>query len=408
MSTQTLQKWHADKIGNLGKVITGKTPPTAHKEFFGGEFPFITPSDIDTFDVRYLSETERTVTELWAFNNKKYILPRNAITYVCIGSTVGKIGLTERESITNQQINSLVADPNKLVSKYGYYLLRNITPEIQQIASARGAGKGIINKTQFEDFNVTLPNIDDQQSISDVLSTYDDLIENNTRRIKILEQIAQVIYTEWFVDFRFPGHEKVKMIDSGTDFGKIPEGWSVGKVGNIADFLNGYAFKPKDLGDVGFPVVKIPELRSGILIKTPRNTGDKIPKKYLINTGDILFSWSATLLVNIWNSGEALLNQHLFKVTPKKNHFYSFAYFVLLNQIEKYRSHAVGATMQHLRRDVVVSANILLPSQELLVSFEEIVSTILKEKATLSIENNNLRQTRDLLLPKLVTGEIKI
>ncbi len=215
------------------------------------------------------------------------------------------------------------------------------------------------------------------------------------------------MYSEWFVNFKFPGAEKVKIVDSGNpDFGMVPEGWEVKKVGDIAEFLNGYPFKPSQLGEVGLPIVKIPELRSGILDKTPKNSGEKIPRKYLLKNEDILFSWSATLLVNIWNSGEALLNQHLFRVTPKEEYLYSYVYIMLQNQIERYKGHAVGATMQHLRKDVVESAIVILPDAVILKRFEIITGSFLKHISYLLQQNQDLKKSRDLLIPQLVGGRL--
>ena len=334
--------------------------------------------------------------------NKNYLIEGPGIIVGRKGS-IGEIYYTDKNYFPIDTVY-YITKSGKYNLRFLYYLLKTI--DFKSLNSD-AAVPGLNRNTAYAQ-EVLLPKTETQKQIADVLSTYDDLIENNTKRIKILEEIAQAIYKEWFVYFRFPGHEKVKMVDSKTEFGKIPEGWKIIKMGDIADFMNGYAFKPKHLGSTGLPIIKIPELRSGILDKTPRNSGESIPKKYFIKTGDILFSWSATLLVNIWNSGEGLLNQHLFKVTPKESYLYSFVFYLLINQIEKYRAHAVGATMQHLRRNVVESANVLLPDKDLLIKFEGIVSGILKERSVLTIQNQNLRQARDLLLPKLVTGEIRV
>lgn len=395
---------HKVKIRDLGRVVTGKTPPTKNQEYYGDKYPFITPTDISDSSI-FVDAPERYLSEEGAIKVASSKLPADSVCYTCIAS-VGKIVITTEASFTNQQINSIIVDREKADYRYVFYLLKNITLEIKGMVG--GAASPIINKSAFENIDVDVLDLQAQKGVADILFTYDDLIENNTKRIKILEEIAQAIYKEWFVYFRFPGYEKIKRIDSKTEFGKIPEGWKIVRIGDIADFMNGYAFKPKHLGSEGLPVIKIPELRSGILDKTPRNSGEFIPKKYLIKTGDILFSWSATLLVNIWNSGDALLNQHLFKVTPKESYLYSFVFYLLINQIEKYRTHAVGATMQHLRKDVVESANALLPDKDLLIKFEGIVARILKERSVLMIQNQNLRQARDLLLPKLITGELTI
>lgn len=396
MTTSTLQKWHTDKIGNLGKVVTGKTPPTAHKEFYSGEFPFITPSDISTFDVRYLSETERTISNLWASKNKKYILPRDAITYVCIGSTVGKIGLTEKESITNQQINALVANPLKLVPQYGYYLLRNITPEIQQIASARGAGKGIINKSQFEDFDVTVPSVDDQQSIADILSRYDDLIENNTRRIQILEQIAQATYTEWFVNFHFPDHEKVKMTDSSTDFGKIPQGWTVKKLGEQIDIYRGKNITKKTIEKGNVPVVA-----GGLEPAYYHSTANTEAPVVTVSASGANAGFVNLYMENVWASDCSYIDKG---VTP-----FVLYYFLLLKsrQIEVTGLQR-GSAQPHVYPKDLSELLVVDVPDHLLESFEDIVGTIFSFVGNLKKQNKALRDSRDLLLPKLVTGGIVV
>jgi type I restriction enzyme, S subunit len=381
MTTQTLKKWNKVKLGQVLTLNYGKGLPA--RDRVDGEYPVYGSAGIVGSHNSFVAEGPGIVVGRKGSIGEIYISKKN---YYPID--------------TAYYVNS----SDKYDIFFIYYLLKTLSLKtLNTDAAVPGLNRNIAYQQEF-----FLPDIPTQKQIADVLSTYDDLIENNTRRIQILEQLAQAIYTEWFVNFHFPDYEKVKMIDSKSDFGKIPEEWEVAKMGDIAEFMNGYAFKPRHLGTKGLPVIKIPELRSGILSKTPRNSGESIPKKYFIKNGDILFSWSATLLVNIWNSGEGLLNQHLFKVTPKADYLYSFIFYLLTNQIEKYRSHAVGATMQHLRRDVVINANVLLPNKDLLIKFENIALDILKERSILIIQNQNLRQTRDLLLPKLVTGEIVV
>jgi len=410
MTPQTLQKWHRDKIGNLGRVVTGKTPPTAHKEFYVGEFPFITPSDISTFDVRYISDTERTISSFWASKNKKYILPRDAITYVCIGSTVGKIGLTEKESITNQQINALVANPLKLVPQYGYYLLRNITPEIQQIASARGAGKGIMNKSQFEDFDVTVPSVDDQQSIADILSRYDDLIENNTLRIQILEQTSQAVYAEWFVNFRFPGHEKVKMVNSGTNFGEIPDDWKVTNLSELVDFVRG--IEPgSDNYKSEYKAGRIPFLRVGDLGSRNSNifidsdlVGDNVVSKT-----DIAVTMDGTVgrvAIGFYGAYSTGIRKLVIK---NKIINREYLYLLMLSDFiqDIIKSHAKGTTILHASESIKYM-QFVLPNQKIMDDLCILAKPLIDGILVLREQNQNLANARNLLIPKLVTGEIKI
>ena len=301
--------------------------------------------------------------------------------------------------VTYNGIMALTKEGNN--SLFGYYVL--LSKDFRK--SLRGSAHPFISYDLLNEVDIILPYIETQTRIASVLSAYDDLIENNEKRIKHLEEMAQLLYTEWFVKFKFPGNEKVKMVESGTEYGMVPEGWEVAPISKLAEFMNGYPFKPKQLGENGFPIVKIPELRSGILDKTPRNSGDGINKKYIIQTGDILFSWSATLLVNIWNSGEALLNQHLFKVTPKVANYKAYTFYTLVILVEKIKKHVVGATMQHLRKDTVESAQILIPSTEVLTAYEIKATKLLDEIGLLYQRNQTLSKIRDLLIPQLVTGK---
>lgn len=401
MSTQTLQKWHVDKVGNLGKVVTGKTPPTAHKEFYGGEFPFITPSDIGTFDVRYLSKTERTISNLWASNNKKYILPRNAITYVCIGSTVGKIGLTERESITNQQINSLVADPSKLVPQYGYYLLRNITPEIQQIASARGAGKGIINKTQFENFDVTVPSLADQQSIADVLSTYDDLIENNTQRLQILERIAQAIYQDAFASStgKSVPLSEVITIHRGKSYGshELSETSGISFV-NLKCIKRDGGFRKSGLKGFTGAYKDAQKVIAGDIVMA---VTDMTQDRRVV---------ARAARVPTLEGGFGVISMDLVKIEPKDGNDKDYIYSLLRwsGFPDEVKNHANGANVLHLIPDRIIDYKTQIVSVDQQKEFGKKVKPMLDLIDKLELKNESLRQSRDLLLPKLVTGEIEV
>lgn len=247
---------------------------------------------------------------------------------------------------------------------------------------------------------VDIPPLPTQQHIASILTAYDDLIENNRRRIQLLEQVARLLYKEWFVHLRFPCHEHVKIKDG------VPEGWEKKSFSEIAIFLNGFAFKPSHLGEVGLPIVKIPELRDGPTEKTPRNTGERVPEKYLLDSGDILFSWSGTLLVNIWNHGKALLNQHLFKVTPGAPNLRSLVYLALNSALAEFQNQTVGSTMRHIRKDALEKVLLLVPGKVLLDEFESVVAPMREQVSILQKQNSALVKARDLLLPRLMNGEI--
>jgi len=403
------------KIRDLGRVITGKTPPTAHAEFFGEDFPFITPTDIKSFDVRYFSQTERLLSMKGCEYQKRYLLPRNAVCYVCIGSTIGKMCFVERESFTNQQINSIIVDEQRFDPIYVFYLLRTITPKIQAISGGSGAGKAILNKTSFEDIDVEVHSRQIQRKIAAILSAYDDLIENNTRRIKILEEMAQMIYREWFVNFRFPGHEKVKMVDS--PLGKIPEGWEVKPLKDICELVNyGYttSAKPKVVGPKFLRITDIvPYLIDWDSVPYCEIAEKNLPK-YKLDDGDIVIARTGATTgyakrINKRHP-ESVFASYLVRIricNELSNH-----YIGLIVESDDYKrfikTNLGGAAQPQANAQVLTSLPVLIPPRTLQDSFDQIVEDILDQRELLQAKNLNLRRTRDLLLPKLISGEVEV
>ncbi|OGT06633.1 MAG: hypothetical protein A2103_04490 [Gammaproteobacteria bacterium GWF2_41_13] len=377
-----MSTWAKKKLSDCVTLKTGKLNSNA--AVVDGLYPFFTCSQ------------EIYKTNTWSFDTECVLLGgNNANAIYPIFYFDGKFDAYQRTYVIEPKNDNNI--------RYFYYLLKEKLKELRE--KSTGAATKFLTVKILHDLNVIIPDSIRQQNIASILSAYDDLIENNEKRIKILEEMAERLYREWFVKFKFPGHEKVPLIDSDAEYGKIPEGWSIIPMSTLADFINGYPFKPKDLGEYGLPIIKIPELRSGILDKTPRNSGKSIPKKYLVESGDVIFSWSATLLVNIWRSGNALLNQHLFKVTPKKIIFRSYLFYTLMALVKKLSKQVVGATMQHLRRDTIVDAKVILPKEELIEEYEKIAANLLGRINCLCEKNQKLSKMRDLLISQLVTGK---
>lgn len=219
----------AVRIRDLGRVVTGKTPPSSQPELFGDLYPFLTPTDIDGF-ARYI-EPARFLSPEGGDYQYQLMLPERAVCVVCIGATIGKVCMTGRPSFTNQQINSVVVNENEHDPFFVYHLLTTLRDELK--SNAGGAATPIINKTAFSEIEISVPPLSVQRRVAGILSDYDELIENNQRRIRILEEMARALYREWFVHFRFPGYEKLPRVASSL--GDIPKGWTVRKLGDIAD-----------------------------------------------------------------------------------------------------------------------------------------------------------------------------
>lgn len=380
MTTQIKTTWRTVRLGSLGKVVTGKTPPTKEPDNFGGKYPFITIPDLK--DQRYITRTERTVSEKGAGKLRSLKLPTNSVLMSCL-ATVGEAGITTKESFTNQQINAVIVDPATTDSEFVYYVFKRLKP---QLAQYDGSVYTNISKTKFENIEIEIPDVIEQKRIAGILSVFDEKIENNNRIIKTLEETAQAIFKEWFV-IRSSASESVFLTD-------------------LADFINGGAFgKIVNRERKGLPLVKIAEFSRGITENTEW-IDENILERYKVKNGDLLFSWSGSLGLHIWHKGDAVLNQHLFNVVPKNPYTKGLLYVVLQLMLPVFRqiAESKATSMGHIQRKHLEEQEIIVPSGISLDIFEEIYQKIVLAK----IENQKLSIMRDLLLPRLITGEIRV
>ncbi len=393
--------WHKRKLGDCAKLLSGGTPKKSKKEYWGGDIPWVSSGEMSE---SFIFDTSLHVTTEGTKNGTR-LVPTGTVLVVVRGMSLAKefrISFTMREATFNQDIKALECaegvDP-----KFLFYALKARKDRIRRLSTDASHGTKKLDTHALIAVELDFPEtIDEQRRIAEIASAYDDLIENNRRRIALLERAARLLYREWFVHFRFPGNETARFVDS------LPKGWSECSFAEMADYLNGFAFKPRHLGDVGLPIVKIPELKNGILEKTPRYDGHEVPEKYILNDGDLIFSWSGTLAVEFWNSGTGYLNQHLFKVTPNERFSEAFILIALRECMPKFMGKAVGATMKHIRRSALDEVKHPLPPEELLSYFNRVVSRKYDQVQSLRVQNQKLSKARDLLLPRLMDGRIPV
>lgn len=296
-------------------------------------------------------------------------------------------------------------DQRALPQFFAYQLRGEI---VRKLLSSRGGGTNINNLSQgiLGDLDVTLPPLWEQARIAEILGAYDDLIEVNRRRVALLEEMSSSLFEEWFVRFRFPGHDGQAVTD---EKGPLPPGWTWAAFSTLADFLNGYAFKPSDFQSDGLPIVKIPELKNGVSSKTPLNDGKNVPARLHLNTGDLLFSWSGTLAVSEWTGGAALLNQHLFRVQPKIHWHRGFIRQALRSALVRFDSQGVGATMKHIRRAALDDTYVAVPPVgPLSLTADRMFSKFYDQIIVVRQQMQILAASRDLLLPRLISGKLSV
>ncbi len=397
-------QWKKHRFGDKVRLLSGGTPSKRISEYWNGDIPWVSPKDMK---VGRLYDTEDHISELGAANGTR-LVPAGTIFIVVRGMILANdfpVSMAMRTLAFNQDIKALeLADD--VDSHFMYYWLLENSYELRGLADEAAHGTKRIQSDRLESFPLRLPPYEIQLKIADILSNYDDLIEINKRRIQVLEQASTDLYQEWFVHFRFPGYEG-KSEESNLST-RTPDQWETKSFSQIAEFINGFAFKPWHWGDSGKPIVKIAELKGGITVKTPFNDGDKVPSRYHITSGDLLFSWSAHLDAYIWLHGDALLNQHIFLVVPFAENDKYFVYFSLKKEMDYFRQMSLGTTMKHIKRSALDYVKTLVPPYEYRVMFSEKVTPMFDQIITLSERNRQLRHTRDLLLPGVITGNIDI
>ncbi|MBC6404101.1 MAG: restriction endonuclease subunit S, partial [Hyphomonadaceae bacterium] len=268
---------------------------------------------------------------------------------------------------------------------------------------------------------IPLPAISDQTAIAHILGTLDDKIELNRRMNETLEAMARALFKDWFVDFG-PTRAKAAgrapylapalwdLFPATLDGEDKPAGWATKPLDKIADFLNGLALQkfPASDPEDSLPVIKIAELRGGITAKSNRASRE-VPGKYVVSDGDFLFSWSGSLLAKFWTEGEGALNQHLFKVTSDRYPAWFFSQWVH-HHLEEFQAIAASkaTTMGHIQRRHLKEAMTACPPDDVLSLLGETVGPMVERTIKNELESRTLAQTRDLLLPKLLSGAIRL
>lgn len=282
---------------------------------------------------------------------------------------------------------------------YLYYVLSDDKFFDYCMTTSKGTKMPRGDKVAIMQYKVNLPPLPTQQKIAQILSSLDDKIELNNKINANLEQQAQALFKSWFVDFEPFG-------------GEMPAEWKVGKLSEIANYLNGLAmqkFRPLD-GETGLPVLKIKELRQGCCDESSEFCSpSSIKNDYIINDGDVIFSWSGTLLVDIWCGGQCGLNQHLFKVTSKTYDKW-FYYMWTQHHLEKFIFLAAdkATTMGHIKREELDKAEVIIPDAETYEKMTKTFSPIIDIIINKRVENRKLSAIRDNLLPELMSGNIDV
>ena len=403
MKSNVLSNWHKCRLGDLCSLVcSGGTPKSNVSEYYDGGIPWLNTKEVN-FNRIY--STERTISELGLNNSAaKWIYP-NTVIVAMYGATAGKVAIAKCKLTTNQACCNLSLKPDVADYQFVYYTLLNRYEELSSLAN--GGAQQNLNAQIIKDFEIDLPTLQTQHAISHLLGCLDSKIEQNAQINQNLEQQAQAIFKSWFVDFE--PFQDGRFVDS--ELGPIPEGWRVVPLDEIADFLNGLPmqkYRPATDG-IGLPVLKIKELREKSCSSDSERCSEDIKQEYIVENGDVIFSWSGSLLIDIWTGGRCGLNQHLFKVTSTQYEKW-FYYLWLCHHLENFIAIAAGkaTTMGHIQRGHIHAALTLVPSKQEYEALSAILSPIIDKMIHSRLESTRLAALRDTLLPKLMSGEIDV
>lgn len=318
-----------------------------------------------------------------------------------------KIWKADRRGCCSNDVLCIRAN-NNVDAEFLYYLLSQDLFFAYVMSGANGSKMPRGDKQQIMNWEIEIPSEkEDQRRIASILSSLDRKIELNNKINADLEEMAQAIFKNWFVDFE--PFKDGKFVDS--ELGMIPEGWKVGRLTEIASYMNGLAMQkyPPGNNEDSLPVLKIKELGQGFCGTDSDRCSCNIKDECKIHNGDVIFSWSGTLLVDVWCGGDCGLNQHLFKVTSNdypKWFYYYWTKHHLQEFIHIAKDKAV--TMGHIKRGHLEEALVAIPDNDSMEKAHELFEPILSKMISLRLENSRLSLLRDTLLPRLMSGELEV
>lgn len=397
------QKWKKVKLGDLSVISRGSSPrPIADQRYFvGGSIPWIKIADA-TKSGKFLYQTKEHVNEFGASFSR--LLPKGSLIVAASG-TLGYTQFLGVEGCVHDGWLIVNADESKLDKNFLYYKL--IEQQKYFYNNAYGAAIQNVNTGILRDLEIDLPEISVQLGISSVLSTYDDLIENNNRRIQVLENILQKIYIEWFVNFRFPGHENAKIGKVG-----FPENWEIKKLSTITSLIT-RGISPKYDDSAENIVLNQKCIRNGKLnITLARRQSKLVPSEKLLREGDVLINSTGvgTLgrVTQVWERlDNCTVDSHVTIVRPSITS--EFLGRTLLGMEKYFENQGIGSTGQtELGRERIGETEILVPTESLQIQYSNLARPIHDLIIKIMKINANLTKSRDALIPQMVTGKLTI
>lgn len=380
-------KWEKVKLGDICKYVTsGGTPKSSIKEYYEPkQIPWL-----KTKEVNYcrIYETESYISKDGLDNSSAKMIPQNSVIVAMYGQgdTAGRVAINKIPLTTNQACCNLIIDETKACYEFVYYQL--VTLYEKMVSLKNGGAQPNLNAAIIKSMEIKLPPLKTQRYIADILSSYDDLIENNQKQIKLLEEAAQRLYKEWFVDLRFPGHENTKIVDG------VPEGWRKFPLEEIAPVVTGK--KDANYGDKGgnYPFFTC----SQETITAPG---------YSFDTSAVILAGNGDFNVKLYR-GKFEAYQRTYVLAPFDHSNLFNLYFTVQNNMEALTKGASGSTIKFLTKGMLQKILVLTADKKILDKFNDYEENIQQKVEALKKQVEDLTEIRNRLLPKLMSGEVEV
>jgi type I restriction enzyme S subunit len=388
-----MSEWKECKLGEVAEVVGGGTPKTDVAEYWNGEIPWLSVADFNN-GRKYVYDTEKKISEKGLQNSSTKILKKGNIIISARG-TVGVIAVLGKQMAFNQSCYGIRALEHITMNDYVYYLLKDTVSNFLQIA--HGGVFDTITKDTFNEIDIILPPLSEQRAIASVLSSLDDKIDLLHRENKTLEAMAEALFRQWFIE-------------------EADDGWEEGTISDLIDILSGFPFKSDTFIESGkYHLITIKAVQDGYLELSNADKINDIPSKMPeychLKQGDILLSLTGNVgrccLVNI---DYLVLNQRVAKLRPKNTRdiAYTYIFFRMENTRRLLEEMAKGTAQPNLSPVETAQMQILIPSTDKLEFFADISNPLIQKVLNNKIQIRTLEKMRDTLLPKLMSGEVRV
>ena len=384
------------RLDEVGKLSRGKSKhrPRNDPELYGGPHPFIQTGDVKHSNF-YVTSFTQTYSDKGLAQSKLWPAGTLCIT---IAANIADTAVLSFPACFPDSIIGFTAKHGVSNVAFVKYCLDTYKREMRSIS--QGTTQDNLSQGKLLSLKFRIPDFETQQKIAAILSTYDDLIANNQRRITLLERMAEDIYREWFVRLRFPGHEDVT-VEKG-----VPQGWSLQKLTEICDITYGFPFQGDRFNDVGLgrPIIRIRNIPDA---STGDYTDEVVDQKYIVRTGDLLIGMDGDFHINHWIGDDAYLVQRSCRLKAKNAAFDAYLAQAIRAPINHFQQTIVGATVGHLGAKHLNSVEILVPPPRFKPQMDAL-NVLLKQKLRLGAASRKAQATRDSLLPRLISGKLSV